>query len=346
VILSLFIGGSLGLFALRAPGLRGGGLFAPISRETGLIVNNLLLTVGCATVLFGTLYPLALEAFTGAKSSVGAPFFNLTFVPLMVPLLLLVPFGPLLAWKRADAWAAMQRLGFAALVSVLCGALALWARWGGPLLAPFGMALGVWLVMGAVTDIASRVRLMREAFGTSLRRAVGLPRSAWGTAMAHGGLGIMVLGIVAVSAWRAETVVVAAPGDTLEVAGFTLEFDSLVPRQGPNYQDQVARFTARRGGAVIGELEAAKRVYTLRQMPTTEAGIRTLWTGDLYVVLGDASGDGHVVRAYWNPLAPFIWIGAVIMFAGGCISLTDRRYRIGAPKRARRAPAAGEEAAA
>jgi cytochrome c-type biogenesis protein CcmF len=337
VILCLFIGGALSLFAWRAPTLRSGGLFAPISRETGLILNNLLLTVGCATVLFGTLYPLALEAFSGAKSSVGAPFFNLTFVPLMVPLLMLVPFGPLLAWKRADAWATTQRLAVAAMAAIVCGAVAAWLKSGGPLLAPFGMALGVWLVAGAFSDIAHRVKLFRETPASSLRRAAGLPRSAWGTVLAHGGLGVMVLGIVAVSAWRVEKVVVAEPGETIEIAGFELEFAGVVPRQGPNYQDQVGLFTARRGGVVIGELEAAKRVYTLRQMPTTEAAIHTLWTGDLYVVLGDPVGSGYTVRAYYNPLAPFIWIGAVIMFVGGAVSLSDRRYRIGAPKRARAA---------
>jgi cytochrome c-type biogenesis protein CcmF len=345
-ILCVFIGGALSLFAWRAPALRSGGMFAPISREGGLIVNNLLLTVGCATVLFGTLYPLVLEALTGSKGSVGAPFFNLTFVPLMIPLLLLVPFGPFLSWKRADLRAATQRLAVAALVAIVGGAIAMWLHSGGPLLAPFGIALGVWLIMGAASEIAYRAKLFREPLIVSLKRAVGLPRSAWGSAFAHAGVGVMVLGIVAVSAWRVESITVMTPGDSVEVAGLELQFDGVVPRQGPNYQDMIGLFTAFEDGVEFARLEAAKRTYLVSQMPTTEAAIHTFWTGDLYVVMGDEAGEGHTVRVYYNPLAPFIWIGAVIMFIGGGISLADRRYRVGAPRRAKAAPARAQASSA
>ncbi len=341
VIMCLFIGGAFTLFAWRAPSLRSGGLFAPISREGGLILNNLFLTVGCATVLFGTLYPLVLEAVAGTKSSVGPPFFNLTFVPLMIPLLALVPLGPFLAWKRADLGAALQRLWVAAAISLGVAAIAGYAKFGGPVLAPFGIALGVWLIAGAFSDIAFRSKFGRETLGVAARRAFGLPRSAWGMAIAHAGLGVAIIGIVAVSAWRVEKIAVIKPGETMEVAGFELQFEGVVPRQGPNYNDEVGIFTARRDGNAFARLESAKRIYAVRQMPTTEAAIYTFWTGDLYVVIGDGSEQGRTVRAYYNPFAPFIWIGAVIMFLGGAVSLTDRRYRIGAPKRARHAAATG-----
>jgi cytochrome c-type biogenesis protein CcmF len=336
-ILTVFIGGALTLYASRAPQLKGGGLFAPISREAGLVVNNLLITTALATVFVGTLYPLALEAVTGSKISVGAPFFNATFTPLFIPLLMVLPFGPLLAWKRADLGAVGQRLAVAGGLAVLAmiAVLALYQR--GPVLAIFGIGLGVWLVAGAASEIAYRIKLFREPLGTSLRRAIHLPRSAWGTMVAHAGVGIVVLGITGVSAWRAETVVAIKPGEQLTVAGYRIEFLTVTPRQGPNYRDTVGTFKAYRGKTPIAELKSAKRIYTASRQNTTEAGIHTFWTGDLYVVLGDKQkGSGaYAVRAYHNPLVPLIWIGAFIMFLGGFISLTDRRFRIGAPKRAR-----------
>ena len=337
-ILCAFIGGSLTLFAWRAPVFRGGGIFAPISREGGLVVNNLLLTVGCAAVFAGTLYPLVLEAFDGSKISVGAPFFNMTFGPLMIPLLLLVPLGPFLSWKRADIVAVMQRLWVAALVALVGSAIAFWWKYGGPLLAPLGIGLGLWLIVGALSELGYRSKLFREPFNVAMRRLFGLPRSAWGGALAHARVGVMVLGIIAVSAWRVEHIEVMEPKQEIEVAGLQLQFIGVVPREGPNYDDQVGLFKLSRDGAGLAELEAAKRVYRASNQPTTEAAIHTFWTGDFYVVLGDEATDGGwTVRVYYNPLAPFIWIGAVIMFVGGFVSLTDRRYRVGAPKRARAA---------
>ena len=343
-ILCAFIGGALTLFAWRAPIFRGGGVFAPISREGSLIVNNLLLTVGCAAVLFGTLYPLVASAF-GVTISVGPPFFNMTFGPLMIPLLLLVPLGPLLSWKRADVLAVMQRLWLAGAIALVGTAIAFWWKFGGPLLAPLGIGLGVWVIGGALSDLIQRSKLFREPLGVALKRMFGLPRSVWGGVLAHAGVGVMVLGIVAVSAWRLEEIHVMKPSEAVEISDLSVRFTGVVPRRGPNYDDQVGLFEVARDGSKIADLEAAKRVYRARNMPTTEAAIHTFWTGDLYVVLGDeATGGGRTVRIYYNPLAPFIWIGAVIMFIGGGISLSDRRYRVGAPRRARKA--SGKPAAA
>ena len=334
-IMSLFIGGGLALFAMRARELRQGGLFAPISREGGLVFNNVLLTVGCATVLVGTLYPLIAEAF-GAKISVGAPYYNITFVPMMLPLLLAVPLGPLLPWKRADLYAATQRLVAAAVVALAALLLTVAVYRRGPWLAPVAVGMGVFIMAGAVSDLAWRSRLGQVARTEALRRLRNLPRSAWGTALAHFGLGMMVVGIAATSAWRIEDILVMKPGATTSIAGYDLKFKEVVAGRGPNYKAAIGHFDVMRDGRSVTELEPAKRLYDAPPMPTTEAGIHPSWRGDLYVVLGDEQSDGGwSVRIYFNPLVRLIWIGAVIMFIGGGMSLADRRLRVGAPRAAR-----------
>src|SRR5262245_32462405 len=215
MILVLFIGGGLALFAWRAPLLKQGGLFAPISREGALVLNNLFLTVACGTVLFGTLFPLVLEAITGRKLSVGAPFFNLTFGPLMVALLVAVPFGPLLAWKRGDLVGVTQRLTAAFAIGVIGVAATFVFEGAKPVLAPFAVGLAFFVMAGALTDLAERTGLFRVAVGTALKRAAGLPRSAWGTAFAHFGLGVTLLGIVGEIGWSAEKIVSVKPGEVI-----------------------------------------------------------------------------------------------------------------------------------
>src|SRR5438093_3312806 len=196
MILAVFIGGSFALFALRAPLLKQGGLFAPVSREGALVLNNLFLVTACATVFVGTLYPLALEAITGEKISVGAPFFNWTFGPLFVPLLLTMPFGPLMAWKRGDLLGVAQRLIGAAAIAVIAIAVTFAAEGGGPILVPFAIGLALFVIAGAVTDLIERTGLLKVPVRTALARARGLPRSTWGSALAHFGLGVTLLGIV------------------------------------------------------------------------------------------------------------------------------------------------------
>jgi cytochrome c-type biogenesis protein CcmF len=340
-IMGAFIGGALALFAWRAPMLAQGGLFAPISREGALVLNNLLLTTACAAVFVGTLYPLALEALTGDKISVGPPFFNLTFVPLIVPLLIAVPFGPLLAWKRGDLLAAAQRLIAAAAIALAVAIVLLALHQRGPWLAPLGIGLGLWLILGALTEIAYRVKLTQSSPGEAWRRLRNLPRAAYGTALAHAGLGIVVIGIVATTAWRSEQILALKPGESAEIAGYTLAFKGVAPRQGPNYRERVGVFIVARDGKFVAELEPSKREFTIEQSGTTEAGIHASWRGDLYAVLGDELKDGaYAVRLYFNPLVRFIWLGALVMFVGGAISLSDRRLRVGAPTRAQTKPAA------
>jgi cytochrome c-type biogenesis protein CcmF len=343
VILCLFIGGALTLFAFRAQTLRPGGIFAPISREGALILNNLFLTAATATVFVGTLYPLALEALTGTRISVGAPFFNLTFAPLLVPLLLVVPFGPLLAWKRGDLAAAAERLYVAFGVALLAMVLAAAVAGTASVLGLFGVGLATWLIAGALSDAAARARVGRVPVGESLRRLAGLPRSAFGSMLAHAGVGVTLLGLVAASTWSSETIVTMKPGDTATIAGRAVTMDGFVERDVNNFRETAVRFTVRVGGATVATLEPSKRQFAARATTTTEAAIETFGFSQLYLSLGDiGEGGATTVRLYWKPLVTLIWLGAIVMALGGLVSLSDRRLRIGAPRPARAVPAPAE----
>jgi cytochrome c-type biogenesis protein CcmF len=336
MILAVFIGGSLTLFAWRAPALKAGGLFAPISRESGLVLNNLFLCVSCAAVLLGTLYPLALESLTGEKISVGAPYFNLVFGVLILPLLLLVPIGPLLPWKRADLYGIMQRVLFwqVLVIAAVIAAVAMFQR--GPWLAPIGVGIGLWLVLGSLSELLARIGFGKETARVMLARFAGLRRSALGMTLAHAGLGIAIIGITSMTAWRSESITALKPGEATEVAGYKITFLGESPLTGPNYTGVAGRF---RIGSDI-EVVSEKRVFQPSNQPTTEVGLHPVWSGDLYVVMGDQSPDGaRAVRAYFNPLVSLIWLGAAVMFAGGLLSLSDRLFRIGVPNKAKVKPA-------
>jgi cytochrome c-type biogenesis protein CcmF len=340
-ILIVFIGGGLALFAWRAPVLRQGGIFAPVSREGALVLNNLLLTASCAAVFFGTLYPLLLDALTGDKISFGPPFFDMTFGPLMLVVMLVMPFGPFLAWKRGDLAGVSQRLGVAIGVAVLVAVATLALRRGGPVLAPLGVGLAAYVMIGALVELAERTKLLREPFADSLRRFAGLPRSAYGTALAHFGVGVTLLGIIGATAWQSEAVAALRAGDQVTFGRYQASFEGTSEELGPNYSDRAARFIVRRGGVEIARLDARKRFYPARQMPTTEAGIKTIWFDQIYISLGEAQEDGRVaVRLYDKPLVILIWLGPVLMALGGALSLSDRRLRVGAPRPARRSAAA------
>jgi len=342
-LLVLFIGGALALFAWRASNLRQGGIFAPISREGALVLNNLILTSACLTVLVGTLYPLALEAVNGAKISVGAPFYNLTFVPLITPLLIAVPFGPFLAWKRGDLAAVTQRLLVALAIAAVGAAFAWWTMRGGPVMAPLGIGLGIWLIAGAVSELTWRAGLFRVPFGTFARRLAGLPGSSWGTSIAHAGVGVSVLGIVAVTSWESESIIVMKPDVATKLAGYEVTFKGIAPRKGPNYQEEIGRFVLSKDGRKLAVMDSAKRLYTARRMPTTEAAIHTVGASQVYISMGDRTKDGGLtVRLYHKPLITLIWIGTLVMVFGGVLSLFDRRLRVGVPKPARQRVVAAE----
>ncbi len=343
-ILVIFIGGALALFAFRAGSLAPGGIFAPISREGALILNNLFLTAAAGAVLVGTLYPLVLESLTGERISVGAPFFNLIFIPLITPLLLIVPFGPMLAWKRGDLRAASERLVFAFGLAILAAMAAAWLAGAENLLALFGVAVGVWLIAGAISEIAWRIKLFAAPPAESFRRLRGLPRSAFGTTLAHAGVGMTVLGIVVASNFATEDILTMRPGDEVIAGGRTIVLDDVFLRDGPNYGETVVRFSVREAGSVVAVMEPTKRAFAVRQMETTEAAIATFGTSQLYLSLGDISPEkAVVVRVYWKPLVTFIWLGSVVMALGGILSLSDRRLRVGAPKPARKMAAVPAE---
>jgi cytochrome c-type biogenesis protein CcmF len=336
-ILIVFIGGALALFAWRAPLLKQGGLFAPISREGALVFNNLFLTTACATVFTGTLYPLALEALTGDKISVGPPFFNSTFGPLFIPLMMAMPFGPLMGWKRGDLLGAGQRLLAAAMLAAVAVAAAFALERGGPVLAPFGVGIAIFVMAGAITDVAERTMILRVPFRAALRRVIGLPRSAWGTAFAHFGIGMTLLGIVGVTAWGSERIAEIRTGDSLDIAHYRLTFEGMFSRTGPNYHDVVGRFSVHRmNGELIGTMEPSRRTFPSRNMATTEAALMSRGFSQLYVSLGDPTQSGAIpVRLFYKPQVLLIWLGAGVMFLGGGLSLSDRRLRVGAPRPAR-----------
>jgi cytochrome c-type biogenesis protein CcmF len=346
-ILVLFIGGGLTLFAWRATVLRQGGLFAPISREGSLVFNNLFLTTCCLTVLTGTLYPLALEALTGAKISVGAPFFNLTFGPLFLALMVAMPFGPLLAWKRGDLYGATQRLMAAFGVGLLAIGLSFAIEGRTSVLAPFGVGLAVFVMAGAATDLAERTGLFRLRPRAALSRALGLPRSAWGTGVAHFGIAVTLLGIVGAAAWGTEKIVAVKPGQTLSLSGYELTYEGLKQRPGPNYTELFATFTVRDGGEVIGVMHPSKRSFSVREQTTNEAALMMRGASQLYLSLGDDDpGGGIAIRLYYKPLVLLIWAGGIVMMLGGALSLSDRRLRVGAPMPPRKAPAVAVPVAA
>ncbi|MCA3572954.1 MAG: heme lyase CcmF/NrfE family subunit, partial [Aestuariivirga sp.] len=259
LILCFFAGGALALFAWRAPALKAGGLFAPVSREGSLVANNLLLCVSCLAVFVGTLYPLALETLTGEKISVGPPYFNLTFGPIILPLLLLVPLGPFLAWKRGDVKLALRRLWIGLAVAVAVGLLVLALNVRGPWLAPVGMAVAAWLVVGSLTDLAAKVALGKVPLAVSWQRLVGLPRASFGTVLAHAGVGVMTAGVIAISLWKTEVIVAMKPGESSAVAGYNVTFIGEAPLTGPNFTGRVGNFLVTKDGEEVARLRSEKR---------------------------------------------------------------------------------------
>jgi cytochrome c-type biogenesis protein CcmF len=344
-ILTLFIGGALALFAWRAPTLKQGGLFAPISREGALVLNNLFLVAACATVVYGTLYPIWSEVLTGLKVSVGGPYFNLTFVPIFMLMMLVLPFGPLLAWKRGDLLGVAQRLMGAMAIAAIGVAVTFAVEGGGPVLVPFAIGLALYLLAGAATELIERTGLLKVPARTAVARARGLPRSAWGTALAHMGLAVTLLGIIGETQWGAERIAEVKPGQVLSIRRYDFQFDGTTERQGPNYHEVAAHFTIRHAGDFVGVMEPSKRTFPSRGSDTNEAALMTRGFAQLYISLGEIGADGAIaVRIYYKPLVVLIWLGAVVMALGGVLSLSDRRLRIGAPMPARRKAAAMQPA--
>lgn len=333
LLLVVAIGGSLTLFAWRAPAMKGGGLFRPISREGGLIVNNLLLSVAAATVLLGTLFPLFMDVMEWDKVSVGAPFFNFIFSILFVPMLIVAGIGPLLAWKRGDLIGALKRLKLAVVVAVFVAAVSAWVIGDSALLGLLGVGMAAWFGAATIIEFAERIKLGRVSLGNSLQRAIGLPRSAWGMTAAHFGMAVAIAGVVGASLWRTEAIQEMKLGDSVDVAGYEFTLDKVENLRGPNYFIERGTFTVRRDGEIYAVMEPEKRRFFVQQRETTEAAIHTTFMKDLYAVLGDEADGVWVTRIYYSPLVPWMWMGTLLMVLGGILSLSDRRLRVGAPKR-------------
>jgi cytochrome c-type biogenesis protein CcmF len=343
LILATFIGGSLTLYAWRAGSLRSTTTFAVVSRESGLVLNNLLLVVAAAVVFVGTVWPLGIEVATGRKVSVGAPFFNLAFSPFMIALAVILPVAAVLPWKRGRLGRALAQMRGALALGLALAALAWVTQTGRSMFAPVGAALAGWLVLGALAELAARIRLGEAPLPESLRRLGRLPRADWGKALAHAGLGVTIFGIAAISAWAVEDIRAVRPGESFAVGPYTLRLETVAATRGPNYSAETATVTVTRGGRTVAVLHPEKRMYPVQGMATTEAGIDRGITRDLYVALGDPQpGGGHALRSYIKPFANWIWGGALLMALGGIASLTDRRYRVGAPARRAAVPVAAE----
>ena len=327
-LLMLYVGGGFALFAWRAAAMAPTGVFAPLSREGSLVLNNLLLCSIAAVVLAGTLYPMFADLLLGQKISVGPPFFNTAILPLAVPLIGAMAVGPVMPWKRARLFPALQRLWWAALGGLAAFLLCL-AFEGARIGPALGFAAGAWLILGALADIADRLALFSRP-RAALARALALPRSAWGGAVAHAGMGVMVLGLAGMGL-ATDRLALVKPGESAEFAGYTWRLDRLETAPGPNFTARRATVYVFEGERPVVVLAPERRTFPVGRTTTTEAAIHTTWLSDLYAVLGDERDGGAVLRLHHNPLAPWIWIGAAIMALGGALSLSDRRVRVSAP---------------
>lgn len=337
LLLTLAVGGSFALFAWRAPLLKSGGVFAPLSREGGLLLNNLLLSTACFTVFLGTLYPLFLEAFGGGQISVGPPFFEATFVPLMLPLLALASVGAMMPWKQADFLAVLARLKFAGLLTIFVFFVLLYVTGRQQLYALFGILLVLWLFFGTLAEWSERIKLFRSPLRSSLDRVRKLSGAAWGMTLAHMGLAIAVAGIVVSSTWSEEKVARLSVGQSVVLGQKTYHFETAEALEGPNYTAVKGIFHLLEDGELVATLTPEKRLYKVRAMPTTEAAVRSGFIGDDYIALGDQDERGAwVVRVYRKPMLSWIWFGCTLLVIGGLCSLFDRRLRLGVAQNKKR----------
>ncbi|WP_071673265.1 heme lyase CcmF/NrfE family subunit [Nioella nitratireducens] len=330
-ILAFFMGGAFLLYALRAGAMQAKGVFSLVSRESALVVNNLLLAVSAFVVFIGTLWPLLAEIFFDRTLSVGAPFFNAAFFPFVLVLAVALPIGAVMPWKRAGVGRAL-RVVAPALVPAGAAVLLCYAVFTGhSAIGPLFIGLAVWLVISAGLDLLSRTG--RGALGARLARLGRLPRADWGKAVAHTGLGLTIFGIAALTTFASEDIRVARIGESFELGPYTLTLTNVQDVQGPNYASRMGTVEVARDGAAVSTLHPERRFYPVARMPTTEAGIDSGLTRDIYVVLGDPQQGGFALRSYIKPWANWIWGGAIIMALGGLLSLSDRRYRVAAGAR-------------
>ena len=321
--LALVIGGSLALYAWRAGKVAPGARFELLSRESMLLANSVLLLVACGAVMLGTLYPLFLDALGLGKISVGPPYFDAVFMPLMAPAILLAGVGPLLAWRRGDAAQLLRRLRWVAIVA-LVGALFVplaFGRWAA--LTSTGLLLAFWILAGTLSALVVRYRSKTRLTSAFL-----------GMLLAHAGVGVFVIGITLVKSYETERDLRMVPGDTAMLGGYSFRFDGVREVSGPNYAAARGTITVQRDGETIARLEPEKRIYFVQRNPMTEAAIDAGISRDVYVALGEAvDGDAWTVRIHIKPFIRWIWFGCLMMAFGGVLAASDRRYRIAMRRR-------------
>ena len=329
-ILAVFMGGALTLYAVRAGRLEEKGVFSTASRESALVLNNVVLAVSCFVIFIGTLWPLIAEALTGDKVSVGPPFFNVVFTPFAVALAAILPIGAILPWKRAVLERAGRALWAPALLALAIGGLVWALQTGRSAGGPLGVALGVWLISGSLVDLAQRTG-KSNTWRKRLVRLWHLPRADWGKSVAHGGLGILMIGVSGIMAWEQHTLQVMQIDGRLEIGDYEIVLEDVRRVEGPNYIATQARLHLYENGQDIGILAPEKRIYPVAGMPTSEAGIDNGFWRDVYAVIGDPQENGGwAVSIHIKPFANWIWGGSIIMALGGVLSLSDRRYRVAA----------------
>jgi cytochrome c-type biogenesis protein CcmF len=346
VFLTIVVGGALILYAVRAGAVGGGASFAPLSRESLLLANNVLLVVAMASVLLGTLYPLFVDALSVGKISVGPPYFDAVFYPVMAPLVFLMGVGPIAAWRQASLPDLWTRLRWALAVAIVTAALLpyVMGRWT-PLVS-VGLFLAFWVIAATVVMVAQRFARMPQR-GIAARLAGNTP--AWyGMLLAHLGVAVFIIGVTLVKGYEVERDVRLAPGESAVVGPYTFTFRGLASRAGPNYDALVGTFDVSRDGRALRTLEPAKRSYRASGQVMTEAAIDPGLFGDHYVSLGEpvtdaGPGGAWSVRIYVKPFVDWIWFGCLIMALGGFLAIADRRYRVAVR---RRVPAAAVAAAA
>ncbi len=333
MILMVATGGGLLLYAFRIPAVRQGAPFAAVSRESSLVLNNALLVVAAATVFIGTFYPLLIDLIGRDKISIGPPYYNKTFVPLFVPLLIIMVVGPFLKWKRDDLGPALKKLNAPLAVSVIAiAALSVWTL-GSHILAVLGIGLSVWIIVGSFWALAKRVKLWQVPIAQSFSILRSTPRAYFGLFLAHMGLGFVVGAIATVTTWQQENILAMKVGDRTVISTYGVKLVNVENIAGPNYNAERGTFELSSGGLAFKVLTAERRFYPLQQMQTNQTGIRTNLISNVYIAMGDADNEGGwTVRIYYHPLAPWLWIGGFTMALGGFVSLSDRRFRVGVGK--------------
>ncbi len=331
IFLGVVIGGSLALYAWRGAKIRSFGHFALLSRESLMLMNNVLLVVTAFFILLGTLYPLILDAITGEKISVGPPYFNVVFILLMAPLVVLIALGPLVRWKAQNVPELIKQLRIPLIVSAAGFILALWlltaSKKGNLAMTALGIMLGIWVIVSLAVSV--REKFKHRAFSLTTLKSLGV--SYYGMLFAHFGIAVFVIGVTIVSTYQLDDDVRVVPGQEVQLSNYKFRFEGVTQQRGPNYTAQRGAVSVRQNDKFLTTLNPEKRIYMVQTMPMTEAAIDGNLFRDLYVSLGEPLGSAQenawLMRIYYKPFQRWIWLAALLMAFGGLLAATDRRYR-------------------